>query len=283
MRTTEEMVLLNQQQAKFYDGIQSAEAGKGNVGYAENRKANALTRFWASLRYRQQAAVREAGIEAVMKAALGRWVEQRRGGRFLELGCFSGSPATMMLAEASGNYLGVELSPLAVADLNRKFAAGGLAAKAHAEARDFLLMDESLRFDLVYAHGVLHHFENPAPLFDKLAALLNPGGSLLFVEPSAVNPLYRAIRMVYRPFQSDAAWEWPFQSRTVAALEKHFKVTEGFGWGRRSLLLSIFTGMPLVGRWVTRHYVRLARAEMAEGWHDKVWHNSMVTARFTRR
>lgn len=283
MKTPDEMVLLNQKQAKFYDAIQSAETGKGHGGYADNQKANALTRFWAGLRYRQQAAVRGAGIEAEMKAALARWMEARRAGRFLELGCFSGSPATFALAEASGSYFGIELSPLAVADLNRKFAAEGLAAKAHAEARDFLLMDETSRFDLIYAHGVLHHFENPAPLFDKLAALLNPGGSLLFVEPSAVNPLYRSIRMLYRPFQSDAAWEWPFQPRTVAALEKHFEVAEGFGWGRRSLPLSIFTGMPFIGSWVTRHYVRLARAEMAQGWHDKVWHNSMVTACFTRR
>jgi SAM-dependent methyltransferase len=283
MKTTEQMILLNQRQARFYDAIQSAEAGKGHGGYAENQSANVFTRLWAGLRYRQQAAVREAGIESEMKAALARWVEQRRGGRFLELGCFSGSPATLSLAETAGNYRGIELSPRAVEELNRKFADAGLAGKAQALAGDFLLMDESQRFDLIYAHGVLHHFENPAPLFEKLAALLNPGGTLLFVEPSAVNPLYRAIRMLYRPFQSDAAWEWPFRRHTVETLQQHFEAVEGFGWGRHSLLLSVLTGAPLIGGWVTRHYVRLVRAEMAAGWHAKVWHNSMVTACFRRR
>lgn len=280
MKSTEDMVKLNREQAKFYDAIQSAEAEKGHGGYAENQSANLLTRFWASLRYRQQAAVKEAGVEAEMKAAHARWVATKKGGDFLELGCFSGSPSTFLLAEAAGAYLGVELSPLAVESLNRKFEAKGLASKAQALAIDFLTMPEERKFDLIYAHGVLHHFENPAPLFRKLAALCKPGGLLLFVDPSAVNPIYRFIRSLYRPFQSDAAWEWPFRQRTVDALEESFVAVEGFGWGRRSLPLSVLTGLPVVGGLMKPIYVRTAKGEVAAGWHPRVWHNSMVTALF---
>jgi SAM-dependent methyltransferase len=278
MKTTDEMVRLNREQAKFYDSIQSAEAEKGHGGYAENESANFFTRFWASLRYRQQAAVKEAGVEAEMKAAHARWVASKQGGDFLELGCFSGSPSTFQLAEAAGTYLGVELSPLAVEALNQKFTDRGLGHKARAQALDFLTMSEERKFDLIYAHGVLHHFENPVPLFRKLAALTKPGGVLLFVDPSAVNPMYRLIRTLYRPFQSDAAWEWPFRRLTVDALEQSFEPVEGFGWGRRSLLLSVMTGLPALGRLVAGTYVRTARAEVAAGWHPQVWHNSMVTA-----
>lgn len=278
MKTTDEMVELNREQAKFYDAIQSAEADKGHGGYAENESANLFTRFWAGLRYRQQAAVKLAGIEAEMKAAHARWVATKQGGDFLELGCFSGSPSTFLLADAAGSYLGVELSPLAVQALNQKFAVQGLSSKAQALAVDFLTLSEDRKFDLIYAHGVLHHFGNPTPLFKKLAALCKPGGVLLFVDPSAVNPFYRLIRTLYRPFQSDAAWEWPFRRLTVEALEQSFRPVEGFGWGRRSLPLSVLTGLPLVGRLLTGMYVRTARAEVAAGWHPAVWHNSMVTA-----
>ena len=278
MKSTDEMVQLNREQAKFYDAIQSAEADKGHGGYTENQSANLLTRAWAGLRYRQQAAVKQAGIEALMKAAHQRWVATRAGGDFLELGCFSGSPSTFLLAETAGSYLGVELSPLAVRSLNEKFTARGIAHKAAARAVDFLTLDEGRKFDLIYAHGVLHHFENPAPLFTKLAALTKPGGVLLFVEPSAVNPLYRAIRALYRPLQSDAAWEWPFQRRTVDALERHFTAVEGFGWGRWSLPLSVLTGLPLLGGLVTGTYLKATQKEVGQNWHPKVWHNSMVTA-----
>ena len=283
MKTTEEMVQLNREQAKFYDSIQTAEAEGGHGGYAENKSANALTRFWARLRYRQQDAVKQAGVEGTMKCAHARWVDSKKGGDFLELGCFSGSPSTFHLVEVSGTYLGVELSPLAVAALNRKFAEMNLSHKAHAKALDFLTMSENQKFDLIYAHGVLHHFENPEPLFQKLGALCKPGGALLFVDPSAVNPLYRVIRSIYRPFQSDAHWEWPFRHLTVAALERYFEPQEGFGWGRWSLPLSVITCVPVIGSWVTRYYINTVKGEVNAGWHDRVWHNSMVTALYRVR
>jgi SAM-dependent methyltransferase len=271
---------LNREQAAFYDAIHLAE---GAGGYAENKRANLLTRSWAALRYRQQAAVAQAGIDGVMKEAHQRWIKAKVGGAFLEVGCFSGSPSTFELARAAAIYRGIELSPLAVARLNERFAEEGLQARACAEPGDFLLMDENQQYDLIYAHGVLHHFENPQPVFEKLARLLKLDGRLIFVDPCAVNPVYRALRMAYRPFQSDAAWEWPFRPVTVTALERYFEIVEGFGWGRRSLPLSVLTGLPVIGRFITPRYVRLAKGEVAAGWHDKVWMNSMVTACYRPR
>lgn len=278
MKSTDEMIELNKEQAKFYDAIELAQVDEGKGGYAHNERANLLTRAWAGLRYRQQAAVAQAGIAELVSTTHMRWIESKKGGKFMELGCFSGSPSTFLLAEAAGSYLGVDLSERSIETLNRKFEDHGISHKAKGLAVDFLTMPETDKFDLIYAHGVLHHFENPSPLFDKLAALLNPAGALLFVEPSAINPIYQAIRQAYRPFQSDAAWEWPFRRHTVDALEKHFRLVDGFGWGRRSLGVSVITGLPLVGPLLTKGYVKLARAEVAAGWHRKVWHNSMVTA-----
>lgn len=278
MKPIEEMIRVNREQARFYDAIQAAEADTGHGGYAKNEKANLLTRAWAGLRYRQQAAVKEAGVEQRVKEAHVRWAKLKEGGDFLEIGCFSGSRFTFDLVALSGSYLGVDLSPKAVQALNQKLADQGLAHKANAEAVDLLVMDSCRKFDLLYAYGVLHHFKDPVPLFDKLASLMRPGSLLVFTEPSAIHPLYHAIRSIYRPFQSDASWEWPFTPKTVAALEARFQVVEGFGWGSWSLPLSVLTGLPWLGRLARSAYRARVRSEVEHGWGPGVWSNSFVTA-----
>jgi len=283
MKSVDEMIELNRTQAKFYDSIQRAEDETKQNGHVGNKSANFVTRFWASMRVRQQKAVKLAGVEAEMKAAHARWIASRKGGSFLELGCASGSPSTYQMAELSAKYLGVDLSPLLAKSLNQRLADRGLGHKATAQSLDILTMSEDTKFDVIYAHGVLHHFENPGPLFRKLAALCKPGGLLLFVDPCAINPVYRVLRSMYRPFQADAAWEWPFRQSTVDALERCFERVDGFGWGRRSLLLSVFTGLPILGGLLLKTYVRWTQQEVAEGWHPKVWNNSMVTALYRVR
>jgi SAM-dependent methyltransferase len=279
-KTLEETVQLNREQANFYDSIHEAAVEKGRSGYAENRQANWLTRFWADLRTTQQGAVREAGIEQQVRDHHEGWMKKMAGGDFLEVGCFSGSPFTAQLVTHAGHYLGVELSPKAVEALNRKFQDQGLAHKAEAQACDFLTLNEDRKFDLIYAHGVLHHFENPKLLFEKLIRLSKPGAILLFVDPSAINPLYKVIRTAYRPFQSDAAWEWPFTQNTVAELERHFKAESGLGWGQWSLPFSVLTGVPLIGPLAKKIYLAQVRREVSKGWHKSVWNNSMLAGAY---
>ncbi len=278
MITTEEMIQRNREQAKFYDGVQAAEMGRGRCGYSKNQSANIWTRTWAWLRYRQQMALKQTGVEKAMYDLYTRHMNSKGGGSFLEVGCYSGSPFTIPMADAAGSYLGVEISPLAAKALSDKFAARGMSYKADVQIVDILTMNEERKYDLIYAHGVLHHFENPEPLFAKLAALSKSAAVLLFTEPCAVNPIYRIIRAVYRPFQSDASWEWPFQKKTVEALEKYFTVIEGFGWGSRSLLFSLLAGLPLLCNLMMNTYIRVVASEIDKGWHSEVWNNSMVTA-----
>lgn len=283
MITTEEMIRINREQARFYDTIQDAELHQEHRGYAENKASNVLTRLWADMRYRQQEAVRRAGVEQRKETIHHEWVNKKRGGDFLEIGCFSGSVFSFQLIEAAGKYLGVELSSRAVDILRSKIAAKGLTHKADARAMDFLLLPETAKFDVVYAHGVLHHFQNSQPLFAKIARLLKPDGVLVFTEPSTINPVYRLLRALYRPFQSDRAWEWPFTVSTVKTMESFFAPVQGFGWGRWSLPVSVLINTPVVGRWLVPLYVRLVRMEVEAGWHGAVWHNSYVTALYRLR
>ena len=85
-QSVEQMAAVNRAQAHFYDSIHAAEVATGAGGYAENTRANWLTRAWAGLRYRQQAAVKEAGVEEAMKQAHRYWIKAKAGGEFLEVG-----------------------------------------------------------------------------------------------------------------------------------------------------------------------------------------------------
>jgi SAM-dependent methyltransferase len=271
------MIAINLDQAKFYDQIQHAEEFTGSGGYAKNERANALTKIWAALRYRQQEAVKQSGISERVLGAHLEWAAEKAGGSFLEIGCFSGSPYTFNLVSASGRYTGIELSGAACESLRTKAQSLGYTPpRMTVVCGDLLTFEADQKYDLIYAHGVLHHFENPAPLFEKIRDLIADDGVLVFVEPVAINPVFHLLRNLYRPFQSDAAWEWPFRQRTVDELCYRFRIADGFGWGRASALLSLVSGIPgLFGL-----YKRIARRELLVKWNDRrYWSNSMVVAK----
>ena len=96
----------------------------------------------------------------------------RSPGAFLEIGCFSGSDYTLDLVKAAGNYTGVELSKAACVSLRRKIAENGAGDRATVVCGDFLEFQPGRKFDLIYAHGVLHHFQNPEPLFARIRDLI---------------------------------------------------------------------------------------------------------------
>lgn len=278
------MLSINVEQASFYDTISEAEDRRSHTsGYSSNRSANIFTRSWAALRGRQKKAVLLSGVAQAELAFHEKWLEKKRGGDFLEVGCFRGSKFGLKMIEASRSYLGVELSPKAAEVYRSKIADAGLSHKAEIIAGDFLRLPGDQKFDLVFAHGVLHHFANPEPVFEKIASLLKPGGVLMFTEPSARNPLFRLARSLYRPFQSDKAWEWPFSKKTVDLLEKYLTPVEGFGWGKRSLPLSVFVGIPLLHKIVFSLYLRAIKSEVEGGWEPNVWNNSSVAAVYQSR
>lgn len=93
----------------------------------------------------------------------------------------------MYLAENSKSYLGLDLSEVAIEKLNKRLEH---LPHAKAVAADFL-SDAFLEteFDLIYAYGVLHHFENTSVLIDRLNEKLAPGAlSLVMIHLKPVCP-----------------------------------------------------------------------------------------------
>lgn len=274
-----EMKAVNLRQAAFYEGIQTAERCKnGADGYAGNEQAGWLTRVWAGLRSHRKKLLRQQGLRDAVEARVRAWLLASAGREVLEIGCFNGTRNTLWLMEQCSHYTGIDLSPSAIELLRGKARSANFADKVTLVAGDVLDFDPPRQFDLIYAQGVLHHFQHPEVLFAMLARFMKPGGRLVFSDPAELNGVLRLARRIYRPFQTDQAWEWPFTRRTVDALSRHFELREAFGYGRFSTLLVPLIAVPGLGLLLGGIYQKLLKTELALGeTHvEKVWENAVV-------
>ena len=131
----------------------------------------------------------------------------------LDLGCYAGNSLSFYLAQNSREYLGIDLSPMGINNLSRRLEK---VPGARAEVMDFLSEDfKEKDFDLIYAYGVLHHFRDVDEIIAKLQEKISPGGEIISHDPLQTSLPIKIIRTIYRPFQSDKAWEWPFSKKNL--------------------------------------------------------------------
>jgi 2-polyprenyl-3-methyl-5-hydroxy-6-metoxy-1,4-benzoquinol methylase len=220
-------------------------------------KGGLANHLWVRIRNAMQDMRTNAGINDNVLRMHRRWLNDLSGKKVLDLGCFAGNMLSMHLAQTSASYLGLDLSEQAVRKLNSSLIEAGLyGSNARALARDFLspTFDET-DFDVVYANSVLHHFKYPEAalrlLYDKLA----PGGIVVTWDPVQTSLPVRAARTVYRPFQSDKAWEFPFTRDTFRGFQKYFVIEEVQGvlgrskWAFLMTPLGTSCGTHLARRW----------------------------------
>jgi SAM-dependent methyltransferase len=101
------------------------------------------------------------------------------GARVLEYGCGGGSDAMSYLRRECTVWY-ADIVPENVAATRRRIEQAGLAKRAYG-----LILHESATvslpaayFDVVNAHGVLHHIEEPGPVLSEFRRLLRPDGLL---------------------------------------------------------------------------------------------------------
>ncbi|MBI5441698.1 MAG: class I SAM-dependent methyltransferase [Deltaproteobacteria bacterium] len=115
---------------------------------------------------------------------VGRWMARDGGRRFLDVGCAHGY--TLAWLERRFETVGVDVSTYAVG------RAREIAPRSRVFFGDFLgeLPPEvsSGGFDAILAKYVLEHLPDPALALRRLAALLAPGGFLLFSVPNTESP-----------------------------------------------------------------------------------------------
>ena len=117
----------------------------------------------------------------------------RASGWLLDIGTGPGGIA-LKIARRLTNFrvVGVDFSLSMIRAARRSAAEQGLAGRAFfpvADAKRLCFPDAC--FDLVLSNSVLHHLQDPIPLFNEMARVLKPGGVIL------VRDLRRPARLVF--------------------------------------------------------------------------------------
>jgi SAM-dependent methyltransferase len=248
MKTTQAILETNIKQAEFYN----------------TKKKNFATRIWSRFRNGVLNKIKKnIGVQDQAYVLHKEWFGDLANKKVLDLGCFSGNYWSMYLAEYSQSYLGIDLSDVAIAKLDERLKP---FPNARAEAIDFLSTTFTEKdFDLIYAYGVLHHFENTTILIDKLNEKLATNGTIISYDPLQTSLPIKIIRTLYRPFQSDAAWEWPFTKKTFRQFQNAFDILERHGLLGKSKWIALINLLPIS---------ESKKQEIGKKWHKQDWEQS---------
>jgi SAM-dependent methyltransferase len=251
MKTAEEIIETNKKQKEFYNNI----------------KQNFLTRIWAKLRNGALNKIRKnIGVQDQAYLLHKVWFGDLSNKKVLDLGCYAGNYWSVYLAEHAKQYIGIDLSDVAIAKLDARLKS---FPNAKAVAVDFLSDDFSESdFDLIYAYGVLHHFPNIDILIDRLNEKLLPDGQIISYDPLETSVPIKVLRALYRPFQSDADWEWPFTKKTFYKYNDAFKIIERRGLLGKSKWIAMINLLPLGSK---------KKNGLGKKWHQQDWETSAVS------
>ena len=93
------------------------------------------------------------------------------------------------------------------------------------------------------------------------------GGIIISYDPLQTSMPIKILRSLYRPFQSDKDWEWPFSKQTLKKLDASFKILH-----RRGLLGKSKYGIPLNFLPLTKNFKERKISEMIEkDWNPNSW------------
>src|SRR5690606_38521655 len=245
----------NKRQKEFYNST-------------EKKKKNLPTQIWSSVRngilsdYRKNYDLKNRVYDEHKV-----WLGDLKDKKVLDLGCLRGNALSLYLAENAKQYIGIDLSDNAIADLQIKLDNAN-CKNAKAVAVDFLSPEFAERdFDVIYAYGVLHHFEDFNILVNTLNEKLAEGGIIISYDPLQTSLPIKVFRNMYRPFQSDKDGEWPFSQQTLKQLDSAFNILE-----KRGILGRSKYGSPLNFLPISKNYKeRKVQAMIEKDWGAKSW------------
>lgn len=251
MKIKDETLKVNIKQKNFYN----------------TKKKNFASKIWSLLREKTLKKIRKNIGSLDQTYELHKtWFGDLSNKKVLDLGCFEGNALSLTLAENSKAYIGIDLSDVAVEKFNKRLEH---ISTAKAMAVDFL-SDDFLEkdFDLIYAYGVLHHFKNVPLLIEKLNEKLVFGGQIISYDPLETSLPIKIIRTIYRPFQSDAAWEWPFTKKTYFQFSDSFEIIERRGLMGKTKWLFLINFFPIS---------ETKKLNIGKKWHSDDWEDSKVS------
>lgn len=209
---------------------QREEINKRQKEFYDFKKKNNVTKIWSYFRNGILNKTRkDIGVEKQILDLHVNWLGAISNKKILDLGCYAGNSLSMYLAENAKEYIALDLSEKGINILSERLKK---FPNAKAIMGDFLSSDfEEDNFDIIYAYGVLHHFRDIHELIETLKRKIKPEGKIISYDPLETSVPLKIIRTIYRPFQSDKEWEWPFSKNTYKVFSKSFDIQE-----RRAIL-----------------------------------------------
>lgn len=214
----DEMLGVNANQAQFYNSS------------AYRKSGNLFLRVWRNLRYSMQELRKGIGAEEEMYEIHKAWIGNLSNKKILDLGCYYGNFLSSYLAQNAKIYIALDLCEPAIKKMNENFAVNK-QSNAKAFCLDFLSSDfQEYDFDVIYAHAVAHHFKHFDVFINEAAKRLKPDGIMITFDPLNTSFGMRIIRALYRPFQQDRDWEFPFTKLNFDVIKKKFTIIEMQGF-----------------------------------------------------
>ncbi len=243
---------------------ETLETNKRQKAFYDKKRKNFATKLWFSLRNGMLREVRKSiGVEQQLHQLHLEWSGDLSNKKVLDLGCYEGNSLSMHLAQNSKEYIAIDLSEKGISHLRSRLKN---IEHANAFAIDFLSEEFTEKdFDLIYAYGVLHHFKDVEMLIARLKEKLNKNGTIISNDPLQTSLPIKLIRTIYRPFQSDKDWEWPFSKKVYYQFEASFKIKERRAMLGKAKWLFIVNFLPLSAE---------KKLAIGKKWHLEDWEKS---------
>lgn len=232
--------------------------------FYEKKKKNFPTKIWSFFRNGLLNKTRkDIGIQDEIYELHREWFGDLSKKKVLDLGCFEGNALSIYLAQNAREYVAIDLSESAISKLIKRLEH---IPNAQAIAVDFL-SEEFIEneFDLIYAYGVLHHFKDTKYLIERLKLRLKPNGEIISYDPLETSIPIKFLRSIYRPFQSDKEWEWPFSRKVYYLYAKEFEIIERHAVLGKSKWFFIISLLPLSAE---------KKDILGKKWHVEDWKKS---------
>lgn len=257
-----EMLAVNTAQKQYYEVASGGETSEVN---------SAGTNLWRTLRKRAFGVFATTNRNESIKALHRAWIGDVGDAKVLDLGVGGGNPLSLELAASAREYVALDLSQSRI-DMFRRQVEGAGIKGAKFYAADFLSDDfTESGFDVIYAMAVFHHFKHLDAFLEKVESKLAPGGRVVTYDPAQVWLPVRVLRALFRPLQTDAAWEFPFGRTSLRLVESRFEVLNCQGvLGASKWASAVGLVSPSLG------------ASMAQRWHDSDMRNMTTPASLRR-